>query len=98
MKNIMIIDGAENCTYDIFAAEDAEFEQIFGDKEVIFIEDLVKGKKKGFFNPIFKAIWKRPVGKKDVAGIHGTIFYEQYYKKQYFEDGSWKGWSMGKRS
>ncbi len=25
MKNIMIIDGAENCVYDVFAAPDDDF-------------------------------------------------------------------------
>ena len=29
MKNIQIIDGAENCVYDLFAATDEEFARIF---------------------------------------------------------------------
>ena len=29
MKNIQVIDGAENCVYDIFSATDEEFALIF---------------------------------------------------------------------
>ncbi len=29
MKNIQVIDGAENCIYDIFAATEDEFERIW---------------------------------------------------------------------
>jgi hypothetical protein len=29
MKNIQVIDGGENCVYDIFAATDEEFNLIF---------------------------------------------------------------------
>jgi hypothetical protein len=29
MKNIMVIDGAENCVYDVFAAPDDDFALIF---------------------------------------------------------------------
>lgn len=29
MKNIQVIDGADNCTYDIFAIDDADYRVIF---------------------------------------------------------------------
>ena len=42
MKNIMVVDGAENCVYDIFATPDDDFALIFPDgTDVAFIEDLL---------------------------------------------------------
>jgi len=29
-------------------------------------------------------LWKRPVAKKDVCGIHGTLFYQLTHKKRYY--------------
>ena len=41
MKNIQVIDGAENCVYDIFAASDQEFSLIFpDDHDVAFIDEV----------------------------------------------------------
>lgn len=42
MKNIMIIDGAINCAYDIYQASDEEFSFIFPaeDQDIQFIEDI----------------------------------------------------------
>ncbi len=41
MKNIMIIDGAENCVYDIFAAPDDDFALIFLEgTDIALIEDI----------------------------------------------------------
>ena len=39
MKNIQIIDGAENATFSIFQATDAEFEAIFTDGRDIELAD-----------------------------------------------------------
>jgi len=42
MKNIQVIDGAENCTYDVIEATDDEFERIFPNgTDVEFVEDFV---------------------------------------------------------
>jgi hypothetical protein len=41
MKNIQVIDGAENCVFDIFAATDDEFSLIFRPREdVAFIDEV----------------------------------------------------------
>jgi hypothetical protein len=42
MKNIQIIDGAENCTFSIFQATEEEFQVIFpkADQDIEFSEDL----------------------------------------------------------
>jgi hypothetical protein len=41
MKNIMVVDGAENCVYDIFATPDDDFALIFPEgTDIAFIEDI----------------------------------------------------------
>ncbi|WP_457328722.1 hypothetical protein [Rhizobacter sp. P5_C2] len=41
MKNIQVIDGAENCVYDIFQASDEEFSLIFSDgRDIAFIDEV----------------------------------------------------------
>ena len=41
MKNIQVIDGAENCVYDVFAASDETFALIFThNTDIAFAEDL----------------------------------------------------------
>lgn len=85
MKNIQIIDGALNCSYDIFSATDEEFKVIFPGElqDVEFIEDVVARDGAGL-NAMFAAIWQRPVDKPSVQGIHGTLFYEMEHKKGYY--------------
>jgi hypothetical protein len=60
----------------IFAATDEEFEAIFpAGADVEFAEDFFKrvGEEKGTQTTV--ELWKRPVSKKDVRGIHGTRYY-----------------------
>jgi hypothetical protein len=33
---------------------------------------------------ITRELWKRPVKKLNVEGIHGTLFYQLLYKKRYY--------------
>jgi len=42
MKNIQVIDGADNAAYDIFAATDEEFAMIFpAGQDVAFISEVL---------------------------------------------------------
>ena len=85
MKNIQVIDGAENCLYDIFAATDEEFAAIFPDgTDIAFIDEVVSRDKKWDLDSIFSNIWARPVRKVDAMGIHGLLFYELETKKKYY--------------
>jgi hypothetical protein len=85
-NNIQVIDGALNCSYRIFAANTDDFKQIFPEEgqDIEFVEDFIKriGKRKA--TSILKRIWKMPVSKKGVEGIHGTLFYELEYKKEFY--------------
>ena len=42
MKSIQVIDGADNCAYDVFSISDKSFEKIFPDgQDIEFIKDLI---------------------------------------------------------
>lgn len=85
MKNIQVIDGAENSVYDIFAATDEEFALIFPEgQDVGFIEEVMARGPERELDEAFTRIWKRRVSKRDAMGIHGILFYELDHKKQYY--------------
>lgn len=87
MKNILLIDGADNCAYDIFQVTQSEFKVLFPEdgQDIAFIEDLVKAKNAGDVDLTFMTeIWKRPIHKSKVNGIHGTLFYQLEFKKEYY--------------
>jgi hypothetical protein len=87
MRNIQVIDGAENTVYDIFAASDADFALIYPPGEdVAFIDEVIakhKGRK-SHLNAALRRIWKRRIKKRDVLGIHGILFYELPNKKAFY--------------
>lgn len=85
MKNIQVIDGPENCTYDIFSISDRDFKKIFPNRQDIeFIEDFTRRIGKSEAGKILCQIWKNPVDKKKVNGLHGTQFYELEFKKVFY--------------
>ncbi|HEY9268381.1 MAG TPA: hypothetical protein VIO39_02870 [Methylotenera sp.] len=85
MKNIQVIDGAENCVYDIFEATEEQFKLIFPDgTDVAFIEEVYSYADGDLLNSALSEIWKRPVRKSEVKGIHGTLFYGLEEKKIYY--------------
>jgi len=85
MKNIQIIDSAENCVFDIFEATDEEFFIIFtNNTNVAFFEDLWQKEETKELEEVFSKIWTRPVIKSKANGIHGIIFYDMKEKKQYY--------------
>src|SRR3954462_7998809 len=85
MKHIQVIDGASNCTYSIFAAEDAEFEILFPNgTDIEFNDDLFNRLGEEKASKLLGEIWQRPVDKKSVVGIHGTLFYGLGHKKKYY--------------
>ena len=76
MKNIQVIDGAENATFDVFAASEDEFLFIFPNdgQDIEFIEDVYDRLGNEKAATVFISLWKRRVDKKTVDGIHGTLF------------------------
>jgi hypothetical protein len=85
MKNVQVIDRADNCEYSIFAATNKEFEAIFPDaQDIEFVEDFIERVGDSVAGEITEAMWKRPVNKKTAQGIHGTLFYQLIEKKRYY--------------
>jgi hypothetical protein len=85
MKNIQIIDGAQNCVYDIFSATDEEFSLIFSEgTDIAFIDEVYAKGDMQLLDAAFKSIWRRRIKKSDAQGIHGIIFYELEVKKVYY--------------
>jgi hypothetical protein len=85
MKNIQVIDGAENCVYDIFSATDEEFALIFeAGTNVAFIDEVYDRGDSNLLDVAFNQIWTRRQRKVDVQGIHGILFYELPHKKTYY--------------
>jgi len=86
MKNVQIIDGADNCTYSIYAFTDEEFLKIFPAprQDVEFIEDAQERLGTEALDEALDKVWTRSVKKPDVVGIHGTLFYELDKKKRFY--------------
>lgn len=85
MKNIQIIDGADNCVYDIFAATADQFALIFpAETDIAFIDEVYEHGNSELLDAAFNEIWKRPVKKPHANGIHGIIFYGLDHKKKYY--------------
>ncbi|MEG3180959.1 hypothetical protein [Sphingomonas sp. LT1P40] len=77
MKNIQIVDGASNATLSIFQSTEQEFEVIFpGGRDMELIEDLIARVGDDEAGRVLTPLWSRPILKRDAAGIHGTLFYD----------------------
>ena len=88
MKNIQVIDGAENCTFDFFEVSDDLFLLLFPEdgQNVEFIEDAIARLGEQKISEIMRPVWQRRVKRKDIQGIHGTLFYGLLERKQCFPD------------
>ena len=85
MRNIQVIDGADNSVYDIFSATEEEFSLIFPEgQDIAFIDEVLAAGNEKELNAAFDNIWKRRVAKRDAQGIHGILFYELEHKKAYY--------------
>ena len=85
MKNIQVIDGADNCVYDIFAATAEEFALIFPTgQDVAFIEEVLARGPEMQIGEALTRIWDRRIPKSEAMGINGLLFYELNHKMQYY--------------
>ncbi|WP_332772099.1 hypothetical protein [Phenylobacterium sp.] len=86
MKNIMIVDGAENATLSIFQVTDEEFAFIFpaDGQDIEFIEDVVARAGDAEVGRRLRPVWDRPILKRDAMGLHGTLYYEYSRRKRHF--------------
>ncbi len=85
MKNIQIIDGADNATYSIFQATDPEFESIFPEpgQDLEIVEDFVSRVGERDASSTLANLWQRPIHKRHAMGIHGTLYYDRTQKRRF---------------
>lgn len=77
MRNILVVDGADNATFSIFQATDDEFRAIFPNgQDMELAEALFERVGDAEATSILSPIWERPILKRDAMGIHGTLFYD----------------------
>ena len=85
MKNIMVIDGAENSVYDVFSVSDDDFALIFpGGTDIAFTEDV---ERRTDAEAVFEALtraWPHRIPKREAMGIHGIVFYGLDVKRKYY--------------
>lgn len=88
MKNIQIIDGADNATYNIFQATNDEFAEIFpgSGQDIEVVEDYVRRVGEDEARKTLSKVWERPIYKHDVKGIHGTLYYDYKEKARYLPE------------
>lgn len=86
MKNIQVIDGAENCSFSICLVDDKDFTAIFPARgqDIEFAEDLAKrlGSKRA--GELISRSTTRRIRKKGAVGIHGTLFFQMANRRKYF--------------
>jgi hypothetical protein len=85
VKNIQIIDGADNATYSIFQATDEEFEAIFPGpgQDIEVVEEYVCRVGESEAGTTLAKLWERPIHKRDVQGLHGTLYFDCKEKSKY---------------
>ena len=84
MKNIQIIDGADNATFSVFQATEEEFVAIFPNgRDMELAEDLFERLGEDAARAVTEPLWVRPILKRDAMGIHGTLFYGNERRRKY---------------
>jgi hypothetical protein len=77
MKNIQLIEPADNCAYNIYAMPDEDFELMFPNgQDIEFVEDFWKRVGPEKASQIYSALWPRLLKKSEALGIHGTLFVD----------------------
>lgn len=84
--NIQLIDGARNCTYSIFSIDVAGFRKIFPDphQDIEFAEDFFARVGEEEAIATLEPMWRRPIMKRSANGIHGTLFFECLFQKEFY--------------
>ena len=85
MKNIQVIDGAANCTYDVFSIADENFALLFPapGQDVEFADEFFL-RAGTSAKEIYSRLWQVRANKKTLTGIHGTLFCGLEVKKQFY--------------
>jgi hypothetical protein len=73
VKNIMVIDGAENCVYDIVATPDDDFALIFPEAtDIALIEDIERRADAELVFEALKRTWSNGIAKAKRSALTGS--------------------------
>lgn len=88
LKNIQVIDGAVNATFNIFQATDEEFATIFPapGQDIEVVEEYISRVGEEIAKKTLSRLWERPIYKHDVQGIQGTLYYDWKEKAKYLPE------------
>jgi hypothetical protein len=86
VKNVQVIDGAENCSFSICLVDDEDFASMFPapGQDIEFIEDLVERVGEDRAGELVRRATTRRIRKRDAMGIDGTLFFGLSERRQYF--------------
>ena len=86
MKNILVVDGAENCAFSVCRIDHADFAIVFPNpgQDVEFIEDLVGRIGDARTAGVVQRSTTRRIHKRDAIGVHGTLFFGLPDRRKYF--------------
>ena len=78
MKNIQVIDGAQNCSFSVYSTSEECFSLIFPEpgQDVEFVEDLVKRVGDRRAGEIVMTATSKRLEKTTLNGLHGTLFFK----------------------
>ena len=90
MKNIQLIEPAENCVYALYSCSDEHFNVFFPleNQDVEFAEEVCARVSQQKADEIFGALYGSPIDKKEAVGIHGTLFLQLGLRKKHYPNKS----------
>lgn len=92
MKNIMLIDGASNCTFDVYRISEEHFKYLFPNEgqELEYIDALIEQHGEDPVDEAIKGIFEYCyMNKSWIEGIHGTLIYEYPQRRVHFPSLRW---------
>jgi hypothetical protein len=86
VKNIQVIDSADNCGYWVYRISDSLFERLFPGslQDIEFVEAIVEREGESGAGELLRCLWDSRIDKKEVDGIHGTLFFDLSYKAIFY--------------
>jgi hypothetical protein len=86
VKNILVIDAAQNCSFSVCAVEDDDFAILFPalGQDIEFTDDLTARIGEVEAGRVVLRSTTRRIRKKDAIGIHGTLFFGFAERRKHF--------------
>jgi hypothetical protein len=88
LKNIQVVDGAINSTFEIYAVTDDVFDLMFpAGQNVSFVAEVEQRRKASNIDEteFWQAVYQNKLPKTEVCGIHGTLHLTgSNVEKEYF--------------